>query len=114
MAYFSSWTARGIRRGKRYDSSMAPLDRHIKIFICRLGQVEFGETPKAGCIVCASVDSEAAAWGILNEVGWHDDGKHFVTISSPQPTKEELERISAEMEAVYQKMPNEKGEILPG
>ena len=91
---------------------MAPLDRRIKIFICRRGQVKFGET-KAGCTLCASVNSNSEALGILDKVGWHDGGKHFVKIASLQPTKEELERISAEMEAVYQSQRNEAGEILP-
>jgi hypothetical protein len=92
---------------------MAPLDRRIKIFIRGLGQVDFGETPRAGCTVCASANSNAEASGILDKVGWHDRGKHFVKILSRRATKEDLERISAEKEAVYQKMQNEKGEILP-
>jgi hypothetical protein len=92
---------------------MAPLDRRIKIFIGRLGHVLFGESPEAGYTACASANSNSEVLGILNEVGWHDDGKHFVTISSLQPTKEELERISAEMEAVYQRQRSETGEKLP-
>ncbi len=91
---------------------MTPLDRRVQLFIDRSGQLEFGETPKAGSEVCARSESEV--WGILNKVGWHDGSKHIVRISSGRPSKEELERISAEMEAVYQKMQNEKGEILPG
>jgi hypothetical protein len=92
---------------------MAPLDRRIKIFICRRGQVKFGETPKAGCTVCASVNSNSEALGILDKVGWHDGGKHFVKISGLRPSKEELERISAEMEEVYQSQRKETGGMLP-
>jgi hypothetical protein len=59
------------------------------------------------------VNSNAEALGILDKVGWHDHGKHFVKISSLGPTTEGLERISAEMEAVYQSQRKETGEILP-
>jgi hypothetical protein len=92
---------------------MAPLDRRIKIFICRAGRIEFGETPEAGSTVCASVNSESEVWGILDKVGWLYGSKHFVKISSLGPTKEELERISAEMEAAYQRQRSETGEKLP-
>ena len=99
--------------GARYDSRIAPLNRRIKIFIGRLGHVRSGESPAADYTVCASADSESEALGILDKVCRHDGGKYFVAISGIRPTKEELERISAEMEAVYQSQRKETGEILP-
>jgi hypothetical protein len=94
---------------------MAPLDRHIKILIsrgCFFASAENNSRKlqnllMAGHLVCGSVDNDAQALTVCERVCQHGGGKHWFAVPKAPPNNADLERISAEVEKVYQELPKE-------